>query len=140
MPTAVSQQGPLMMSAGCMGGGVESVSLSMKREQEGVEVPQEEGEDAPQLPLEGDAGMVVLHLSDGLEQRRTHQAQQRHDELQLWENHRHSPTSTHTQEHLGLNRVLQSEWFLPWVPRTSFFSYQLRSVLLANSCDLLTTK
>lgn len=59
------------------------VDLVKQGEQEGVEVPQEEGEDAAQLPLEGDARMVILQLGDGLKQRGTHQAQQRHDDLQL---------------------------------------------------------
>lgn len=59
------------------------VDLIEQGEQKGVEVSKEEGKDASQLPLEGDSGMVVLQLSDGLKQRRTHQAQQRHDELQL---------------------------------------------------------
>lgn len=60
-----------------------SVDLVKQGEQKGVEVPQEEGEDASELPLEGDPRMVILKLSDGLKQRRTHQTKKRHDDLQL---------------------------------------------------------
>lgn len=61
-----------------------SVDLIKQGEQKGVEVPQEEGEDAPKLPLQGDPRMVILKLSNRLKQRRTHQTEQRHDDLQLF--------------------------------------------------------
>lgn len=61
-----------------------SVDLIKQGEQKGVEVPQEEGEDAPKLPLQGNPRMVILELSDRLKQRRTHQTEQRHDDLQLF--------------------------------------------------------
>lgn len=60
-----------------------SVDLVKQGEQKGVEVPQEESEDASELPLEGNPRMVILKLSYGLKQRRTHQTKQRHDDLQL---------------------------------------------------------
>lgn len=59
------------------------VDLIKQGKQEGVEVSQEEGKDASQLPLEGNPGMIVFQLSNGFKQRRTHQTQQRHDDLQL---------------------------------------------------------
>lgn len=59
------------------------VDLVKQGEKEGVEVSQEEGEDASELPLEGNSRMVVLQLGDGLKQGRAHQTQQRHDDLQL---------------------------------------------------------
>lgn len=61
-----------------------SVDLIKQGEQKGVEVPQEEGEDAPKLPLQSDPRMVILKLGDRLKQRRTHQTEQRHDDLQLF--------------------------------------------------------
>lgn len=108
------------------------VDLVKQGKQEGVEVPQEEGEDAAQLPLEGDAGMVVLQLCDGLKQRRTHQAQQGHDDLQLVV----TMNSLVEAEPLGL----AEEPTFSMTIFTSFFSYQLRSSLVANSWDLFTTK
>lgn len=60
-----------------------TVDLIKQGEQEGVEVSKEESEDASQLPLQGDSRMVVLQFGNGLKQRRTHQTQQGHDDLQL---------------------------------------------------------
>lgn len=74
-----------------------SVDLVKQGEQKGVEVSQEEGKDAPELPLEGDPRMVILKLGDGLKQRRTHQTEKRHDDLQL------SKTVQNTNNYFTLN-------------------------------------
>lgn len=59
------------------------VDLIKQGEQKRVEVSEEKGKDASELPFEGDPRMVVLQLSNGLKQRWTHQAQKRHDNLHL---------------------------------------------------------
>lgn len=44
------------------------VDLIHECNDEGVEIPQEEGEDATQLPLQGDARVVVLQGADDVKQ------------------------------------------------------------------------
>lgn len=70
------------------------VDFVKQGEQKGVEVSQEEGKDSSQLPFEGNSRMVVLQLGDGLKQRRTHQTQQRHDDLQLSKTFKVTSTSS----------------------------------------------
>lgn len=77
-----------------------SVDLIEQGKQKRVEVSQEEGEDSSQLPLEGDTRVVVLQLSDGLKQGRTHQTQQRHDDLKLDQNRLKSPLTSSNQNTL----------------------------------------
>lgn len=59
------------------------VDLIKQGEQKRVEVSEEEGKDASELPFEGNPRVVVLQLSNGLKQRWTHQPQKRHDDLHL---------------------------------------------------------
>lgn len=59
------------------------IDIINKGKQEGIEVSQEQGKDAAQLPLQGNPRMIILQFSDGLKQRWTHQTQQRHYNLHL---------------------------------------------------------
>lgn len=59
------------------------VDLVHQCDDEGVQVPQEEGEDPAQLPLQGHPRVVLLQRAEGLKQQGAEHPQQRHHHVHL---------------------------------------------------------
>lgn len=59
------------------------VDIVHEGQEKRVEVSQEKGKDASQLPLQPGAWVVVLQGSDGFKERGTKHAKQRHHDLHL---------------------------------------------------------
>lgn len=63
-----------------------AVDLIHECNDEGVEVPQEKGKDSAQLPLEGNAGMVVLQGTNHVKHHWAEHTKQRHHHVDLNDN------------------------------------------------------
>ena len=74
------------------------VDLVHQCDDEGVEISQEEGEDASQLPLQGDTRVVVLQGADDVKQHGAEHPQQGHDHVNL-RNTWLSETTCHMWQH-----------------------------------------
>lgn len=87
------------------------VDIIHQGQQKRVEVPKEEREDPPQLPLQPDAGMVVFESSDGFEQRRAKHAQQGHHNFNLPHQENEITIDSNNSDRLTLSRVrAASSW------------------------------